>query len=96
MKSLINRFFKSKHNNKPKINIHEQVHLSECSSQDTESERGNTQELSENLISMFTIFVVRHNGRRAAEKRKRRRRERAAEEETETSSKEARMKEDSK
>jgi predicted site-specific integrase-resolvase len=64
------------------------------SSQNTESERDNTQELSEDLISIVTIFVARHNGSRAAENRKRRRREGAAEEEAETSSKEARREED--
>jgi predicted site-specific integrase-resolvase len=58
-----------------------------------ESEGDDTHELSEDLLSVVTIFVARHNGKRAAKNRKRRR-EKAAEKETEASSKEARKEED--
>jgi putative resolvase len=52
------------------------------------SEREDLYELSEDFLSVLTIFVTRHNPKRVAENRKRRC-ERATEKETEASSKEA-------
>src|SRR5690606_34860515 len=53
------------------------------SSQSTDAAgRDDTQELSEDLLSMVTVvFVARHHGKRSAENRRRRKRERTSQEE---------------